>query len=117
MKIRLSPQLSIAFLSVPLAPSYGYGSGLLRFGSSAWNIPVQSDGISTLCPNKRPSCDQTGSLDGLGGTWGASRIAASFSGAPLVGKGVPPRASLQTRAPAQKEVAAHQYAEVVAARQ
>lgn len=33
------------------------------------------------------------------------------------GEGGPPRASLQTRAPAQKEVAAHQYAEVVAARQ
>lgn len=50
MKIRLSPQLSIALLSVPLVPSYGYGSGLLCFGSSAWNIPVQSDGISTLRP-------------------------------------------------------------------
>jgi len=33
------------------------------------------------------------------------------------GDGGPPWASLQTRAPAQKEVAAHQYAEVVAARQ
>lgn len=53
----------------------------------------------------------------LGSTWGALSIAASFSGVLLAGKGVPPRASLQTRAPAQKEVAAHQYAGVVAARQ
>lgn len=50
MKIRLSPQLSIAFLSAPLALSYGYGFGFLRFGSSAWNFPVQRDSISILCP-------------------------------------------------------------------
>lgn len=50
MKIRLSPQLSVAFLSVPLAPSYGYRFGLLQFGSSTWNIPVQRDSINTLFP-------------------------------------------------------------------
>lgn len=50
MKIHLSPQLSIAFLSMPLAP-VAVGSVCL-FGSSAWNIPVQRDGISTPCPKE-----------------------------------------------------------------
>lgn len=121
MKIWLSPQLSIALLSVPLAPSHGYGFGLLQFGSRAREHPCAKGRyqhpVSTGDRNKGPSCNPPSSLDGLGGAWGASNIAASFSGEPPAGTGVPPRAFLQTRAPAQKEVAAHQYAEVVAARQ
>lgn len=50
MKIHLSPQLSPAFLSLPLAP-VAVGQVCL-FGSSAWSIPVQRDSISTLCPKE-----------------------------------------------------------------
>lgn len=116
MKIWLSPQLSIAFLPVPFTLSYDYGFSLLWFASSAWNIPCAEGMVSAPCVQRGTkyraimlSTQQSG--------WVGRHIAASFSGVLPVGKGVPPQASLQTRAPAQEEVAAHQYAEVVASRQ
>lgn len=101
MKIRLSPQLSIAFLSMPLAP---VAVALVCLsGSSTWSIPVQRDSISTLCPEKTKTKSHRGIRMGAWMVWGALSIAASISGALLAGKGVPPRASLQTRAPLRKK--------------
>lgn len=63
--------------------------------------------------NKEPSWDQNGSLDGLGSL---EHCSIHFWGA-AGGEGGPPTGLPADEGPAQKEVAAHQYAGVVAARQ
>lgn len=108
MKIHLSPQLSLAFLPLPLAPVTVAWVCLL--GSNACAQGQHQHPVSKGNQNKEPLWHQHGSLDGLGAHLEHCSIL-------LWGKGVPPQASLQTRAPAQREVAAHQYAGVVAARQ
>lgn len=93
MKIWLSPQLSIAFLSLSLAPSYGSGFGLVRIGADAWNIPMQRDSISTLYPKGTEIKSHCGIKPAARMVWGAHgeprALQHPFVGRRWQGKGSP----------------------------